>query len=271
VSSQVDLAGLEEDLLKYWKDNQIFEKSISSRPEDKKWNFLDGPPFVTGTPHYGSLLSSIPKDLFGRFWTMKGYRVRRVWGWDGHGLPIENKVENKLHVKRKKDIEEKQVRLKGLLEQLKTVYSIQKTEKPLIRFFEGKKGLLASRNEALASKNKLVRMIYPLKAYMNVYSEVERNDAHARRVNNQVKARILYTKDTIAIDDDHSRTATEVDETQFPLHADIALYDNKVRIASLNSKLTGVIIEDEEICKTMNSLFELAWVGARYLQSKKKK
>jgi sugar-specific transcriptional regulator TrmB len=171
----------------------------------------------------------------------------------------------------KKDIEEKQVRLKGLLEQLKTVYSIQKTEKPFIRFFEGKKGLLASRNEALASKNKLVRMIYPLKAYMNVYSEVERNDAHARRVNNQVKARILYTKDTIAIDDDHSRTATEVDETQFPLHADIALYDNKVRIASLNSKLTGVIIEDEEICKTMNSLFELAWVGARYLQSKKKK
>lgn len=107
VSSQVDLAGLEEDLLKYWKENQIFEKSISSRPEDKKWNFLDGPPFVTGTPHYGSLLSSIPKDLFGRFWTMKGYRVRRVWGWDGHGLPIENKVENKLHVKRKKDIEEK--------------------------------------------------------------------------------------------------------------------------------------------------------------------
>jgi isoleucyl-tRNA synthetase len=107
VSSQVDLAGLEEDLLKYWKDNQIFEKSISSRPEDKKWNFLDGPPFVTGTPHYGSLLSSIPKDLFGRFWTMKGYRVRRVWGWDGHGLPIENKVENKLHIKRKKDIEEK--------------------------------------------------------------------------------------------------------------------------------------------------------------------
>ncbi len=107
VSSQVDLAGLEEDLLAYWKENKIFEKSISSRPEDKKWNFLDGPPFVTGTPHYGSLLSSIPKDLFGRFWTMKGYRVRRVWGWDGHGLPIENKVENKLHVKRKKDIEEK--------------------------------------------------------------------------------------------------------------------------------------------------------------------
>src|SRR3989344_3545564 len=94
VSSQVNFFELEEELLKFWK-------------EDKKLTFLDGPPFVTGTPHYGSLLSSIPKDVFGRYWTMKGYRVRRVWGWDGHGLPIENKVENKLKIKRKKDIEEK--------------------------------------------------------------------------------------------------------------------------------------------------------------------
>ena len=107
VSSQVNFFELEEGLLKFWKENKIFEKSVEERPEDKKWTFLDGPPFVTGTPHYGSLLSSIPKDVFGRYFTMKGYKVRRVWGWDGHGLPIENKVENKLKIKRKKDIEEK--------------------------------------------------------------------------------------------------------------------------------------------------------------------
>lgn len=107
VLSQVDFPALEGELIKFWKEEKIFEKSIANRPEDQKWNFLDGPPFVTGTPHYGSLLSSIPKDVFGRYWTMKGYRVRRVWGWDGHGLPIENKVENKLELKRKKDIEEK--------------------------------------------------------------------------------------------------------------------------------------------------------------------
>src|SRR3989338_5701907 len=106
VSSQVNFFELEEELLKFWKEDKTFEKSIEKNPEDNKWNFLDGPPFVTGSPHYGSLLSSIPKDVFGRFWTMKGFRVRRVWGWDGHGLPIENKVENKLKVKRKKDIEE---------------------------------------------------------------------------------------------------------------------------------------------------------------------
>lgn len=107
VSSQVNFAQADEQIIKFWKENNTFEKSLELRPEDKKWTFLDGPPFVTGTPHYGSLLSSIPKDVFGRYWTMKGFRVRRVWGWDGHGLPIENKVETELKIKRKRDIEEK--------------------------------------------------------------------------------------------------------------------------------------------------------------------
>ena len=107
VNTQVNFPELEERVLKYWKEHKIFEKSIESRSKDKTWTFLDGPPFITGLPHYGSLLSSIPKDVFPRFWTMKGYRVRRVWGWDCHGLPAENKVEEKLKIKRKKDIEEK--------------------------------------------------------------------------------------------------------------------------------------------------------------------
>lgn len=106
VSSNVNFPKMEEEILKFWKENKIFEKSVEFRPAGKKWTFLDGPPFITGMPHYGSLLSSLPKDLFGRYWTMKGYRVRRVWGWDGHGLPIENKVETELGIKRKKDIEE---------------------------------------------------------------------------------------------------------------------------------------------------------------------
>ena len=97
---------MEDELINSRKKNKIFEKTISERPEDKTWTFLDGPPFITGLPHYGTLLTSIPKDLFPRYWTMKGYRVRRVWGWDCHGLPAENKVENKLGIKRKKDIED---------------------------------------------------------------------------------------------------------------------------------------------------------------------
>ncbi len=107
VSLSSSFPEMEENILSFWKENKIFEKSVEFRPKEKKWTFLDGPPFITGMPHYGTLLSSLPKDVFGRYWTMKGYRVRRVWGWDGHGLPIENKVEGELNIERKKDIEEK--------------------------------------------------------------------------------------------------------------------------------------------------------------------
>lgn len=106
VSPKVSFPELEENINRYWKENKIFEKSVEKEAPNGKWTFLDGPPFVTGMPHYGSLLSSLPKDVFGRYYTMKGYSVRRVWGWDGHGLPIENKVENELEIARKKDIEE---------------------------------------------------------------------------------------------------------------------------------------------------------------------
>ena len=106
VDPKVDFPKLEEEIITYWKENKIFEKSLAKDSPKGNWTFLDGPPFVTGLPHYGHLLTSIAKDLFPRFWTMKGYHVRRVWGWDGHGLPVENKVENKLGIKRKKDIED---------------------------------------------------------------------------------------------------------------------------------------------------------------------
>ncbi len=106
VTPAVNFPEIEEEILKFWRENKIFEKSVEKEAPLGDWTFLDGPPFVTGMPHYGHLLGSIHKDVFGRYKTMRGYRVKRVWGWDGHGLPVENKVENKLEIKRKKDIEE---------------------------------------------------------------------------------------------------------------------------------------------------------------------
>ncbi len=107
VTPQVNFPQVEEEILSFWQKDKIFEKSLEKDSPKGDWTFLDGPPFVTGMPHYGSLLSSLPKDVFGRYYTMKGYRVRRVWGWDGHGLPIENKVEGELNLQSKKDIENK--------------------------------------------------------------------------------------------------------------------------------------------------------------------
>lgn len=122
VAQVTNFSEIEERLISYWKEHKTFEKSIATRPSNKKWTFLDGPPFITGLPHYGTLLASIPKDLFPRYWTMKGYQVRRVWGWDVHGLPAENKVENKLGIKRKRDIEEK-IGVKKFIEECKKYVS----------------------------------------------------------------------------------------------------------------------------------------------------
>ena len=94
----------EKDLVSQWKKNKTFEKSIAMRPIENSYVFYDGPPFITGVPHHGNLLSSIVKDAVPRYQTMKGKRVERVWGWDCHGLPAENFVEKKLGITDRHDI-----------------------------------------------------------------------------------------------------------------------------------------------------------------------
>ena len=96
----------EKEIASYWEAHSIFEKSIEQRPADKPYVFYDGPPFATGLPHYGHIVGSVMKDLVPRYFTMKGHRVERKWGWDCHGLPIENLAEKKLDIKNKNDIEE---------------------------------------------------------------------------------------------------------------------------------------------------------------------
>ena len=94
----------EKALTEWWKKNKTFEQSVDERPIDKSYVFYDGPPFITGNPHHGTLLSSIVKDAVPRFWTMNGYRVERRWGWDCHGLPAENFVEKQLGITDRRDI-----------------------------------------------------------------------------------------------------------------------------------------------------------------------
>ena len=99
-----DVARREEEILAFWKENQIFEKTLEKPAPKGEFVFYDGPPFATGLPHQGSLLSSVSKDVIPRYKTMRGYKVRRRWGWDTHGLPIESLVEKELGLKSKKDI-----------------------------------------------------------------------------------------------------------------------------------------------------------------------
>ena len=94
----------EKDWVEKWKADRTFEKSVEQRPKDASYVFYDGPPFITGVPHHGTLLSSIVKDAVPRYQTMKGKRVERVWGWDCHGLPAEVFTEKKLGIKDRRDI-----------------------------------------------------------------------------------------------------------------------------------------------------------------------
>jgi len=97
-------AEYEKDWVQRWKDDQTFEKSVAQRPADNAYVFYDGPPFITGVPHHGTLLSSIVKDAVPRYHTMKGKRVERRWGWDCHGLPAENFVEKQLNITDRRQI-----------------------------------------------------------------------------------------------------------------------------------------------------------------------
>lgn len=86
----------EEAMLRLWEEQRTFERSVAERPTDRSYIFYDGPPFATGLPHYGHFVASTIKDIVPRYWTMRGYRVERRFGWDTHGLPIEMDVEKKL-------------------------------------------------------------------------------------------------------------------------------------------------------------------------------
>ena len=103
---QLNLSQIGKDVLKYWKDEQIFEKSISSRPESKPYTFYEGPPSANGMPGIHHVMARSIKDIFCRYKTLQGFQVKRKGGWDTHGLPIELAVEKALNIT-KEDIGKK--------------------------------------------------------------------------------------------------------------------------------------------------------------------
>jgi len=104
--SNISFPATERAVMERWAERRAFERSIEQRPQDRQYSFYDGPPFATGLPHYGHLLVGTIKDVVARYWTMRGYRVERRFGWDCHGLPIEFEVEKQLGLNGRGDIEQ---------------------------------------------------------------------------------------------------------------------------------------------------------------------
>lgn len=105
VNSLTSFSFMEQEVLAYWRENNVFQKSLENRQDCEQYVFFDGPPFATGLPHYGHLLAGTIKDVIPRYQTMCGKYVRRTFGWDCHGLPVENEIEKQLNLGSKTEIE----------------------------------------------------------------------------------------------------------------------------------------------------------------------
>ncbi len=104
--NQYSFPAFEDAILKYWKDQRVFQRVLENKENRKEFGFYDGPPFATGTPHYGHLLAGTIKDMIPRYWTMRGYHCERRFGWDTHGLPVEYEMEKKLELNGSPEIRE---------------------------------------------------------------------------------------------------------------------------------------------------------------------
>ena len=104
VPPKVSFPAREAEILALWDRIDAFRQSVDLRPADNEYTFYDGPPFATGSPHYGHILAGVIKDIVPRYWTMRGHRIERRFGWDTHGLPVEMEVEKQLGVSGPKQI-----------------------------------------------------------------------------------------------------------------------------------------------------------------------
>ena len=105
VDAKTSFPQMEEEILRFWEENHIFEKSVAAREGAAEFVFYDGPPFATGLPHFGHFVPNTIKDIIPRYQTMKGKKVERRFGWDCHGLPVEALIEKELGLNSKTDIE----------------------------------------------------------------------------------------------------------------------------------------------------------------------
>jgi|TARA_Y100000031_G_scaffold140545_1_gene168347 sugar-specific transcriptional regulator TrmB len=164
----------------------------------------------------------------------------------------------------KRNIEGKKRILKKILPQLKSL-NVAKKDRPVVRYYEGKQGIESMIEEFLQTTNDVVRMIYSRDAIESVFNKKEIASWAEQRIKRKIKTKVLYTyrKGSISAPYGNRR---KIPLEKFPTSCDIAVYDDKVRIASLGERLTGVIIEDKEIAESIKSIIDLAWDQAEKYQ-----
>lgn len=174
----------------------------------------------------------------------------------------EDPEKLKLFLKQQENtLKERQVLLEKALPQLKSV-NIKGKDVPVVRYYEGVKGLRIMMDDLMTGGDDTFDVIYSHDLLGKILSSEENSEATDKRVHRGIKSRAIYTYSKGRIETANSERI-KLPTDKFPITCDIAIFDNKVRIASLNKKISGIMIEDEDIYKTMKTIFELAWEAAK--------
>lgn len=192
------------------------------------------------------------------------------------GLASETTVGKKTHYqaepperletyveRRKLELDEQSKRLKDIVPQIKSVQR-ESGEKPVVKFFEGKEGIVSATEEVFSEKtDSEIYFIYPRDLVLNAFPEQERKKYPARRVSLKIKAKSLYTMKNGSILSDDMSDRVKLDADKYPVHCDIAIYGDKVRIATLSTNFSALFIKSKDIAETLKSLFRLAFDQAK--------
>lgn len=166
-------------------------------------------------------------------------------------------------------IQRKQEYLDKILPELRSLKASDK-ERPTVRYFEGKEGLRAMAEEFYITPQKEpAKMIYSVDLLNSIFTDEERLQLRERRFKKGIKTEVIYNFKSGELKNTSDGKRLKVDEKEFPISCDIALFSNKVRIGSLKNKIVGIIIEDKEMAETLKTLFRLAWVGAQSIKKKR--
>ena len=171
----------------------------------------------------------------------------------------------KLLEEQEEGLKRKEEEFKKYLPELETLFNIAE-EKPKVRFFEGKEGLITIREDYFKAKDKNVLGIFARDEERNIFTEKERTEAYLERIKRKINFKMIYTDNQAVKMKSEMTNARFIPKEKFPLSSSFIVYDNKVAAVSLKGKLIGVIIENKEIANTLRSIFDLAWNGAERYQ-----
>jgi HTH-type transcriptional regulator, sugar sensing transcriptional regulator len=166
---------------------------------------------------------------------------------------------------------ELQKRVEHLNKLLPVIKAIQKndSDKPIVKYYEGREGVKAMVDDFLDTRDKMVRMIYPVDLLNKNFSDTERKINRDARLKKDIKTRVLYTYQDGELKSTPDGERRKISNDKYPIHADIALFEDKVRIVSLKNKVFGIVIENKDIADTFKSIFDLTWDYMNEIEEKK--